>query len=115
MVHKKKDLGIPISKTKNAYKLLSIKKTEGGLYPLFIDKKSSIPIGEWIKAKSLPTDGFRLRSGWHSCMEPNAPHLTEKNRKWFRVEICNYKEFDRPDAQGKKWYVSEWIKILKPV
>lgn len=112
-INKEIDDGIKISKTRKAYKLLTVKKTDNNLYPLFIDKKNRIPINEWIKAKSIPTPGFKIRSGWHSCQKPSAPHLSEKRRKWFLVEICNYKEYKRPSSQGGKWYISEWIKVIK--
>ena len=109
-----KDFGVKILKTTKAYKLLSV-KADGELSPLFIDKKQKVKTGEWVHAKSVPTDGFQLRSGWHSCVKPSAPHLTEKGRQWFHIEICNYKKFKKSKTQGGIWYVSEWMKVGKPV
>lgn len=45
-----------------AYKLLR-KLSDGNLYPLFIHKTYSTPIGEWMKAECYPTKGFAIRKG----------------------------------------------------
>lgn len=50
-------------------------KKDGKLYPLFIDKNTAIPIGEWIKAEYHPTKGFAPRGGWHIGTIPDAPWL----------------------------------------
>ena len=66
-----------------AYKLLRIKK-DGKLYPLFIDKNTPTPIGEWLQAECHPTKGFAVRQGFHCCFEMNAPPILKKNSKMGR-------------------------------
>ena len=45
----------PPQKTVTSYKLFRMK--DGRLYPLFIDKNESTPVGEWAVAKFTPTKG----------------------------------------------------------
>lgn len=83
-----------------AYKLLRIKK-DGKLYPLFINKTTETPIGEWLQAEFHPTVGFKPRKGWHVTMRPLAPHLkmeltNGEKRVWCEVEIEDYEYFERP-------------------
>ena len=61
--------------TKTAYKLFEM-DTENNLYPLFIDKKTKYPIGQWIKAKNIKHHPqFASRPGIHLGLLPAAPHL----------------------------------------
>lgn len=61
--------------TQIGYKLFEM-DTNGNLYPLFIDKYTIYPIGEWIKAKNiLDHKGFASRPGLHLGILPAAPHL----------------------------------------
>lgn len=46
-----------------AYKLVR-KLKDGSLSPLFINKKSRIPVGVWLDAEEHPTKGFAVRKGW---------------------------------------------------
>lgn len=78
------------------YKLFEM-DTNGNLYPLFIDKYTIYPIGEWIKAKIiLEHKGFAQRGGLHLGLLPAAPHLMScnengigyykgRNKGWERV------------------------------
>ena len=57
------------------YKLFEM-NDKGDLFPLFIDKNTSVPIGEWIPAEFHPTPGFAARGGWHIGADvPDAPWL----------------------------------------
>ena len=56
------------------YKLLRIGK-DNRLYPLFINRQSPTPFGEWLSAECFPTKGFAVRKGWHCTLRPKAPHL----------------------------------------
>jgi len=93
-----------------AYKLLSIKKDQS-LGPLFINRKQRIPVGVWLKAESHPTTGYAVRPGWHCTAKPVAPHLSKKGRVWCRVLIKGYTEFKRPESQGGKWLLAEYMKV----
>ena len=87
----------PPKKTVTAYKLFATKKSRPGeLFPLFINPKESVPVGEWIPAKAVPTKGFAPRPGWHAGEIPSAPHLRSKitgqraeNRVWAEVQMPN--------------------------
>lgn len=70
------------------YKLFRMKK--GNLYPLYVNAKEIIPIGEWIKSKPgelvdethVKASGcggkLRLRSGFHSTDIPFTDWIGEK-------------------------------------
>lgn len=64
-----------MTKTTYGYKLFE-QNSNGELFPLFIDKNTPIPMGEWIKAEFHPTKGFAARGGWHIGADvPDAPWL----------------------------------------
>ena len=61
--------------TNIGYKLFEMNE-QGELFPLFIDKNTPVPVGEWIKAEYHPTKGFAARGGWHIGADvPDAPWL----------------------------------------
>lgn len=95
-----------------AYKLFR-KMKNGDLKSLFINKKQKLPIDEWLEAEEIPTKGFAVRKGWHCTANPVAPHLSEKDRVWKKVEIDNYTEFQRPNSQGGLWYLANRMRILE--
>ena len=95
-----------------AYKLIR-KMKNGELSPLFINKKSRIPIGIWIEAESHPTNGFAVRKGWHCTLKPVAPHLSEKNRIWVKVEVEDYEYYNRPESQGGTWILAQKMKVIE--
>jgi hypothetical protein len=97
-----------------AYKLLRELK-DGQIAPLFINKKLRIPIGEWIQAECHPTKGYVVRPFWHCTSQPFAPHLSEKGRVWYEIEMEEYTEFQRPNSQGGLWYLAGKIKVIKKV
>lgn len=98
-----------------AYKLFRIMK-DGTIAPLFIDKKARLPLGQWTKAeKGNHTKGYVYRPFWHCTRSPKAPHLSEKGRAWFEVEIKNYTKFKKPEHQGGIWYLADDIKVIKQV
>lgn len=105
---------IKIEEPKKAYKLLKVKKKNKGVSSLFINNKKILPQNTWLKAEDHKTNGFKHRPGWHTMKEPLAPHLTNKGREWWEVEICNSKCFNRPKSQGGIWFLSEWIRLVKP-
>lgn len=95
-----------------AYKLFRVRK-DGSLGSLFINKKEKLPVGKWIEAENHPTIGYKNRPGWHCLIKPEAPHLSMKNRKWYKVEIGpDYITFDRPKCQGVKCILANRIKIV---
>ena len=98
-----------------AYKLVRIKK-DGKLYPLFINKTVSTPIGVWLDAECHPTKGFAVRKGWHCCFRPVAPHLktqlkTGEQRIWIECEVDDWESYDRPESQGGAWILAQKMKI----
>jgi hypothetical protein len=97
------------------YKLFR-KRKDGTLGSLFIDRKRVIPIGKYLKAGIHPTKGFAYRPGWHVCSRPNAPHLSMKNRVWFKVRLRkNIIVIHRLISQGGIWYIAKEIKVLRKV
>ena len=86
---------------------------DGSLSPLFINKKSRLPMNYWMQAESHKTNGFAFRKGWHCTLRPIAPHLSEKNRVWVKVEIANYATYKRPESQGGTWVLAQQMKILE--
>lgn len=100
-----------------AYKLLRMKKDDK-LYPLFINKTVSTPIGEWMQAECIPTKGFAVRKGWHCCFKPIAPHLKTvlangERRIWVECEVEDWESYDRPESQGGAWILAQRMKIIK--
>jgi len=94
-----------------AYKLFR-KRKDGTYGPLFINRKLKIKPDEWLQAESHPTKGFAVRPGWHCCAEPNAPHLSKKDRVWCVVKIDDYVEHQRPESQGGLWFTANNMKVL---
>lgn len=86
---------------------------DGSLSPLFINKKSRIPIGEWLYAEAHPTKGFAFRKGWHCTLIPEAPHLSTKGRVWVEIEVEDYELYDRPESQGGTWVLAQKMKVIK--
>jgi hypothetical protein len=97
-----------------AYKLVR-KMKDGSLAPLFINKKSRIPICEWLEAENHPTKGFSVRKGWHCTLTPVAPHLSEKGRVWVQVEVEDTELYNRPESQGGMWVLAQRMKVIKEV
>lgn len=95
-----------------AYKLLRVRK-DGSIGPLFINRKLRVPIGQWMPAENHPTKGYQLRPGWHVMAKPEAPHLSDRGRRWFRVEIEDYQEYTRPVSQGGLWYLANKMRVLE--
>lgn len=95
-----------------AYKLVR-KLKDGSLAPLFINQRHRFKIGTTYKAESHPTKGFAYRPGWHCCLTPKAPHLSEKDRVWVKVEITGLTYHTRPESQGGKWVLANTIKVLE--
>jgi hypothetical protein len=99
-----------------AYKLVR-KMKDGQLSPLFINKKSRLPLNEWMKSENHPTKGFKERQGWHCTLRAIAPHLkvdgvVGKNRVWVQVEVEDYELYDRPESQGGTWVLADKMKII---
>lgn len=95
-----------------AYKLLRLRK-DGTLAPLFINRKQIIPIGKWLIAEDPPTKGYAHRKGWHCTLKPVAPHLTNKGRVWYKVEIKSTELYNRPESQGGTWVLAQRMKVLE--
>jgi hypothetical protein len=99
-------------KPRLAYKLMRVRK-DGSIGSLFINRKARLPIGQWLQAGNHPTKGFAHRPAWHTMETPRAPHLGTKGRAWFQVEIADWREQQRPAAQGGKWFLSQRMRIIK--
>lgn len=97
-----------------AYKLFRILK-DNSISSLFINKKRRLPLNIWLEAESFPTKGFAIRPYWHCTSNPAAPHLSMKDRAWFKVEMEDYNKFDRPKSQGGLWYLAKKIKIIERI
>lgn len=97
-----------------AYKLLRVRK-DGSLGPLFIARSMRIPMKVWLAAEEHPTAGYAFRPGWHCTPAPFAPHLSEKGRQWFKVEIDGVTTHVRSQVQGGTWYIAQRLKVLAPV
>jgi len=95
-----------------AYKLIR-KIKDGSLSPLFINKKSRIPVGVWMDAELNPTKGFAVRKGWHCTLTPEAPHLSKNKRVWVEVEVDDFEYFKRPESQGGTWVLAQRMQIVK--
>ena len=99
------------------YKLVR-KLKDNKLYPLFIDKKRSYVFHEKRYAECIPTKGFALRTGFHCCIKPYAPHLKMKlsngeNRVWMECEVEDYTFYDRPESQGGKWVLANILTAIR--
>jgi hypothetical protein len=95
-----------------AYKLCRQLKN-GDITSLFINKKVHLPFNQWLEAENHPTKGFKERPFWHCTSSPCAPHLSTTNRVWVKVEMEDFKNFERPDSQGGLWYLAKQIKLLE--
>jgi hypothetical protein len=71
-----------------------------------------LPTGKWLKGRSYPTPGFKVRPGWHATAKPLAPHLSERGRVWKQVLLRGVTPVQRPEAQGGLWYLAKEMKIL---
>jgi len=99
---------------KKAYKLVR-KMKNGNITSLFINKSEPLDVGIWLQAKNYPTKGYKIRPYWHCTEKPHVPHLTEKNREWWVVEIKDYQEFKRPKYQGSRWFLAKYIKLIERI
>lgn len=98
----------------DAFKLLQVRR-DGTIGPLFINRRQVIPIGVWLEAEDHPTAGYAHRPGWHAALTPKAPHLSERRRAWFRVEVEDATILDRPAAQGGQWVLARRMRVIEPV
>lgn len=94
-----------------AYKLLRVRR-DGTIGSLFINRKRVLPVGEWMDAEEHQTKGFAFRPGWHAMAKPEAPHLSPKGRKWYRVQVSGVTKCHRPASQGGLWYLAKRMKIV---
>lgn len=94
-----------------AYKLFKVRQNQT-IGPLFINRRLVIEINQWYEAENIPTKGFALRPGWHCGATPEAPHLSEKGRVWFEVEVEDFYRFPRPAHQGGEWIIANWMRVV---
>ena len=98
-----------------AWKLFRRRK-DGSLGPLFINRRQRVPVGEWIEAEDHRTKRYSHRPGWHAMMKPVAPHLRQGgDRVWCKVEVMGVKYYDRPENQGGKWVLAQWLKVVEVI
>ena len=102
---------------KIGYKLFE-QDAAGNLFPLFIDKNTPVPVGEWMTAEFHPTKGFAARGGWHIGADvPDAPWLKSYDgsdigyyksrfrhgkRVWCVVEYNDNHDYNKEVSQLKK-------------
>jgi len=96
----------------NGYKLFTQRK-DGSIGPLFINRRMRIELGVWYPAEDHPTKGYAHRPGWHATTEKVAPHLSEKDRVWAKVQLRRVKKFNRPQSQGGTWLLAEEMKVVE--
>ena len=82
---------------------------------MFINRRQVVTIGEWLQAEEHLTVGYAFRPGWHCCIKPSAPHLSGNGRVWMKVEVDDWKIFDRPSHQGGQWVLAQKMKVLEEV
>lgn len=97
-------------KRMQGYKLLR-KRKDGTYGSLFINKRQGLVKGVEYSYEDHPTKGYAHRPGWHVCLR--APHLSEKNRVWCKVEFTLKDVIERPESQGGTWYLGDTMKILE--
>lgn len=97
-----------------AYKLFK-KRKNGTIGSLFINRRAVLDAGKWLVAEDHRTNGFSHRPGWHCTVAAEAPHLKVAGRVWYKVEVSDYRTFNRPKSQGGKWLVANKLKILTPL
>lgn len=97
-----------------AYKLFHVRK-DGSIGSLFINRSARLPMKKWLDAESYPTKGYKYRPGWHCLSKPVAPHLSDKNRRWYEVEIKDATIETRPKNQGGTWFVANKMRIVKEI
>lgn len=100
-----------------AYKLVR-KTKDGTLYPLFIGKNVPYIPGKSLTAETIQTSGFAIRKGFHCTLTPLAPHLKMKLKKgekrvWIKVQISNFKYYERPESQGGTWVLAQKLKVIR--
>jgi hypothetical protein len=96
------------------YKLFRVRK-DGTLGPLFINRKLRIETGKWYPMEEHPTKGFAFRPGWHICSKPEAPHLSMRDRVWFKVEFNLLDTIKRPESQGGLWYLGKDMRVIERI
>ncbi len=84
-------------RTVKAYKLFATRKSHPGkLFPLFMDVKTEVPVGVWLRAEihegKIGGRPLAQRPGWHAGDIPSAPHLMKRDgtygdRVWAEVEM----------------------------
>ena len=103
-----------ICSEKIAYKLFKVRK-DGSLGSLFINPAARLKKGIWLRSKTYPTDGFKVRHGWHCLGKPSAPHLSNRGRKWFKIKIKQYSKLKRPKNHGSMWFLARKMKIINEI
>lgn len=96
-----------------AYKLFQ--KRRDKITSLFINAKQPYKLNKWYKARLYKTEGFKKRKGFHCVPEPNAPHLSLRNREWYKIEIEEFNELIKPKNQGGKWFIANKMRILERI
>lgn len=93
-----------------AYKLFKQRK-DGTLGPLFIGARQRVPVGLWLDAEDIPTQGYAHRVGWHCGLSVAPCHLSEKGRVWAEVTIKDHHSFPRPKNQGGEWVIAQQMRV----
>jgi len=88
-------------------------RADGSIGSLFVNARARLPIGVWLPAEHhYRPSGLAYRPGWHATEQPYAPHLSLNGRAWFAVDIGDYQPVQRPAAQGGRWFLAEWMRIV---
>lgn len=96
------------------FNLFRVRKSDGTLGSLFINRQQRLLIGTLYEAECHPTPGYALRPGWHLSEAKSAPHLSLNGRQWYMVEFADFERHTRPKCQGGEWIIAKRMRIIGP-
>ena len=81
------------------------------------DADPTEPVGMTASKLNLLPEMQRLAEAGLSCREIGLAvgANAATGRRWYRVEIRDFKELKRPQSQGGLWYIAKWMRVIGPV
>ena len=108
--------------TVTGYKLFRTDpKKPGELFPLFVNRNQSVPIGEWVPAEAGPlnelgrvkssigSNGMAYRPGWHAGDVPAATHIGGKSGP--ETKVVDYRKPEEVWAQVEMPNDVDWQSV----
>lgn len=108
--------------TVTGYKLFRTDpKKPGELFPLFVNRNRSVPIGEWVPAEAGPlnelgrvkssigSNGMAYRPGWHAGDVPAATHIGGKSGP--ETKVVDYRKPEEVWAQVEMPNDVDWQSV----